>query len=99
GNPLQKNPQTIASGPSPSTCRERDRRRKPFGSLADEARPRLSADGRDEVREIRDHDVFPAVLEEVDPGLDLRSHASGGELSRSQVFLRLRDREAVQEPL
>src|SRR5437660_2923109 len=99
GNPLQKNPQTIASGPSPSPRRERDLRRKPFGSLADHARPRLSADGRDELREIRDHDVFPAVLEEVDPGLDLRSHATGGKLSRSQVLLRLRDREPVQEPL
>src|SRR5437660_7572878 len=99
GNPLQKNPQTIASGPSPSTRRERDLPRKPFGSLADEARPRLSADRRDEVREIRDHDVFPAVLEEVDPGLDLRSHATGGKLSRSKVLLRLRDREPIQEPL
>src|SRR2546421_9034612 len=43
--------------------------------------------------------MFPSVLEEVDPGLDLRSHATGGKLSRSQVLLRLRDREPVQEPL
>src|SRR2546428_289676 len=83
---------------SPSPRRDAHPRRKPFGSFADEARPRLSADGRDEVSEIRDHDMFPSVLEEVDPGLDLRSHATGGKLSRSQGLLRLRDREPVQEP-
>src|SRR2546427_4327011 len=49
--------------------------------------------------EVSDYRVLPAVLEELDDGLDLRTHAPGRELSVGEMLLRFGDREVVEDPL
>src|SRR5436309_15757552 len=49
--------------------------------------------------EVRDDGVLPAVLEEIDHGLHLRSHAAGRELAVREMLLRLGNRQAIDESL
>src|SRR5207245_7680928 len=64
-----------------------------------ELRARLAGDRGDEMLEVREDRVLPAVLQESDDGLDLRAHAAGWELTVREVFLRLGDRHAIEELL
>src|SRR5207247_10315295 len=49
--------------------------------------------------EVRDDRVLPAVLEEIDHGLHLRSHAAGRELAFREMLLRLGNRQTIDESL
>src|SRR6266581_2677409 len=57
---------------------------------------RPSVDRGPEVLKVRDDDLLPAALQELDRRLDLRAHTSRRELARGQVLLRLCDRHAVE---
>src|SRR6266581_4563647 len=72
---------------------------EPSELLRHDSGARLSVDRGPEVLEVRDDDLLPASLEELDRRLDLRAHAPGRELAGGQVLLRLRDRHAIEGPL
>src|SRR3989442_10475455 len=64
-----------------------------------ELRASLAGARGDEMLEVRDGRVLPAVLQEFDDGLDLRAHAPRRELAVREVLLRLGDRHPIEELL
>src|SRR6266581_1279693 len=72
---------------------------EPSELLRHDSGARLSVDRGPEVLEVRDDDLLPASLEELDRRVDLGAHAPGRKLAGGQVLLRLRDRHAIEGPL
>src|SRR5207245_684948 len=73
------------------------------GKILPRSRPRelrasLAGDRGDEMLEVRDDRVLPAVLQEFDDGLDLRAHAPRRELAVREVLLRLGDGTTRRQP-